>query len=79
MADINFQPIFNYIDQAVIPIKEEIAELRADMRLVKTTVVNMAGDIKTLKEEMMGANYRIKRLEDWAGPVGRKVDIPIEF
>lgn len=80
MADINFQPIFDYIDQNNHTLKEEIVvAVRAELREIKTTIANMATDIRTLKEEMFVANHRIRRLEGWAQPVGAKIDIPFVF
>lgn len=79
MAPINFQPIFDYIDQSINPLKEEIAELRDDVRLIKSTVAQILTDMKDYETDMLAGNYRTKRLENWAEPAGKKIDLPFVF
>lgn len=80
MTEINFQPVFDYIDQNNVVLKEDILlEVREEIRPLKTAIANLAGDVKTIKEEMVISNHRTKRLEEWAGPVGKKVGLPLEL
>lgn len=80
MADINFQPIFDYIDQNNQVLKEEImVEVRSELRGMKTNITNLVTEVKNIKDQLIISNHRTTRLEDWAKPVGDKVGIPIEF
>ncbi len=78
MNAINFQPIFDYLDNHFkITLKEEImSEVRAEFREVKTTLANLAADVKKHNEEFAVTNYRMNRMEDWAKPAGDKIGIP---
>lgn len=51
MQTINFQPIFDYIDQRLSPLELGMAEIRQDIREVKTQVANLATDVKELRQE----------------------------
>lgn len=80
MADINFQPVFDYIDEAKKEIKEDVrVELRAELRDVKTSISNLSSQVKKYCEEMLVSGHRIDRLEQWAEQVGNKVGVPIAF
>ena len=79
MSKTNFQPIFDHIDTSIAPLKDDIAEIKADLRMVKTNLANLAGKVDTLTKEVAISNHRVKRLEDWAKPVGKKVGIPMEL
>jgi uncharacterized coiled-coil DUF342 family protein len=80
MTDINFQPIFDYIDESNAKLKEEIlTEVRSELRDVKTAVANLSGQVKQYHEEMLVSGHRIDRLEDWAKIVGEKIGVPITF
>lgn len=80
MQEINFQPVFDYIDQNSVVLKEEILSA-VDLRLVeiRTDIANLSGQMKDFREEMLISSHRTDRLEAWAKRVGKKVDIPIEF
>lgn len=79
MSDINFQPIFDYIDQAITPLREDIAALQSDMTDLKGSVANLSAQVKKYHEEMLVSGHRIDRLEEWAKQVGSKVGVPIAF
>lgn len=79
MSDTNFQPIFDYIDQAISPLKDDIATIKVDLADVKTSVANLSAQVKKYHEEMLVSGHRIDRLEEWATQVGNKVGVPIAF
>ena len=76
MSEINFQPIFDYIDTA---LKEQSFQLGSRIDAVQTQVANLATQVQTLTQEVRVSNYRLDRLEDWAPKVGDKTSIPFEF
>lgn len=77
MTKDNFQPIFKYLDKMEIRIKEDLIDvIHKELRPVKTAIANLAGEVRQIREENAVANHRFKRLEDWAKPVGKKLDIP---
>ncbi len=79
MADINFQPVFDYIDQSILPLKEDILTVKNDMREVKTAVANLSTEAKNYNEELLVSGHRLDRLEGWGKKVGSKVGIPLKF
>ena len=77
---MDFQPIFDYIDQNSIKLKEDImTEVREEIRPIKTTLANVMAEMEGIRTDNAIANHRIKRLETWAEPVGNKVGIPIKL
>ena len=80
MADINFQPVFDYIDNVKKELRDElIADVRQEMNEVKTSISNLSQQVKKYHEEMLVSGHRIDRLESWAEQVGKKVGVPIVF
>lgn len=84
MADTNFQPIFDYIDESNKRLKEDlkteiVTEVRSELGDIKTAVANLSGQVKGYHEETMAGGHRLDRLEDWAEMVGPKVGVPISF
>lgn len=80
MTEINFQPVFDYIDQNNHVLKEDILfEVRAGLREIRTDVANLAGQVKDFHDEMSVMGFRVNRLETWAGPAGKKLNLPLEL
>lgn len=64
MTDINFQPIFDYIDKSKAELKEEImSEVRTELGEVKTAAANLSSQVQKYHEEMLVSGHRIDRLE----------------
>lgn len=79
MTQIDYQPIFDYIDNSINPIKEGVVEINDRLRNVETAVSNLVGENKAFREELLISNHRTSRLEMWAKPIGKKVKIPLEL
>jgi uncharacterized coiled-coil DUF342 family protein len=84
MSDINFQPIFDYIDQNNQVLEDEImgkvrTVLQEELGDIKTSITNLSAQVKQYHEEMLVSGHRIDRLEDWAKQVGQKIGVPITF
>ncbi len=84
MSTINFQPIFDYIDESHDRLKQELkseikTEFHQELGGLKTAIANIAAQLQTNLAEQKVAGHRLNRLEDWAGPVGEKVGLPISW
>ena len=80
MADINFQPIFDYIDGSNKGLKEGLmTEMRTELKDIKTSIANLSAQVKKYHEEMLVSGHRIDRLEEWAKTAGEKIGLPISF
>ena len=84
MADINFQPIFDYIDDSNKGLKEDLkeglmTEMRTELKDIKTSIANLSAQVKKYHEEMLVSGHRIDRLEEWAKTAGEKIGLPISF
>lgn len=78
MTEINFQPIFDYIDEKVDPLEVKVTSLQTSFNNLQTTMDKLVKKDKNLDEEKIIANYRVTRLEQWAKPVGEKTQISFE-
>jgi hypothetical protein len=79
MSDINFQPIFNYIDNSIRPLNEQFGEFRHELSDVKVQVANLAHELSEMRQELHVSNHRLDRIESWVPKVGDKTGIPFEF
>ena len=84
MSEINFQPIFDYVDKALeIALDEQKEGLVALMDerffVVNTQIANLATEVKDMRQEMYASNHRHDRVATWAPKVGDKTGIPFEF
>ena len=62
MQTINFQPIFDYIDQRLSPLELGMAEILQDIRDVKTQVANLATHVKELLHEFTNLKHGVYKL-----------------
>ena len=80
MAEINFQPVFDYFDQKEVNILDAVKiMIQEEVRPLRTDVANLAGQVQDFHDEMAVMGFRTTRLEEWATPVGKKVKIPLEL
>jgi len=53
MTDINFQPVFDYLDDNGKKLKEGIfTEVRSEMAEVKTSIANLSAQVKKYHEKI---------------------------
>ncbi len=81
MTEINFQPVFDYIDALetkIDPLVERIDDLGHKFDNLQSAVDKSLTDLRNINEEKVITAYRTKRLEEWAKPVGEKVEVPFE-
>lgn len=92
MTEINFQPVFDYINKTFDQVlevklrfefekfrKEILTEVRAELREMKDQIANMVSEQKRFNDELQVSRNRVGRLEGWAEPVGRKLNIPFQY
>ena len=72
----NFKPIFDYLDEMKVELKEEIVAA-VDFKLIniQNTLDTIVKDNKNINAELIIEKYRNEKLEHWAVPVGKKVGL----
>ncbi len=75
MNDINFQPIFEYIDEAEKRIKAEMAS-KADIEKVLSAVTAIATNYKKTDDKVSIQESKTERIEHWVIKAAEKVEVP---
>ncbi len=80
MTETNFQPIFDYLDnhfrlEIIQDIEDRFGSRFDNLANIMDEVLR---EVVAMREEQTINNHRFLRLEGWAKPVGRKVNIPFE-
>ncbi len=65
---INFQPIFDYMDQKELDILDKVESkvktiIQEEIGELKTSIANLAGSVKVFQDEMLVSGHRTSRLE----------------
>lgn len=77
MQNINFQPVFDYIDHSKEELKEEIlTEFNGKLSNINTSIANLATEVRDLKEEVSISNHRLDRAENWIDTAAKKIRVP---
>ena len=79
MDEINWKPLFNYLDEMKAELKADIAVVDDKVTNLTTTVDNLAKMVKDFQEEHIIMRKRLEVLEAWAKKVSDKVGIPLPF
>ena len=79
MDNINWKPLFNYLDDMKAELKADIAVVDDKVTNLTTTVDNLAKMVKDFQEEHIIMRKRLEVLETWAKKVSEKVGIPLPF
>ena len=67
MDNINFQPVFEYMDEKFDEVKQDIAEVKQDVRQLKISVDGIVKIVKNHSEEIVVINHRLDKLEAKVG------------
>ncbi len=79
MEQINFQPVFDYIDKNNSILKEDImVEVRSGISGIKTAVADLASDVKSLREEVKSSHHRHDKTESWINKAAPAIGIPFD-
>ncbi len=79
METINFQPIFDYIDYSINPLKSDTRRIDKKVDAIQITVDKLVQDNKTFREELLISSHRTDRLDVWAKKAADKIDLPLSF
>ncbi len=79
MADINWKPLFTYLDEIKADLKADIAEVKESNTQILTSIDGLAKMVKTFQEEHIIMRKRLETLEAWAKKVSEKVGVPLPF
>ena len=75
MQKIDFKPVFDYIEQAEIRLKEELAS-KADLKHLQDTMDGIAKNFKDNDEKVTIVEAKAERMEHWVIDVAKKIDLP---
>jgi hypothetical protein len=79
MNEINFKPLFEYLDKKFGQVEADIAEVKSDVRVLKTAVDGLAKLVKDFRDEHIIIHKRLEVLEEWAKQVSKKLGISLPF
>lgn len=81
MTDINFQPIFDYLDnQFKQSLMTEIRdEFNGKFNVVQISIDAVLKEVVAMRQEWATMHHRFNRLEDWAKPAGNKIELPFNM
>ena len=74
---INFQPIFDYIDEKVDPLAEDIKALNLRVDTLQTSIDGLAKMVRDFRDEHIVMHRRLEVLERWAQKVSQKTGVPL--
>jgi len=79
MENINFQPLFDYIDKAIDKVKEDLIEKLAskeDLRRLQRTIDSFAKNYKHYGENLKVVENKAQRVETWVISASGKIQVP---
>ena len=79
MTDINWKPLFTYLDDMKAELKADIATVDEKVERVITSVDGLAKMVKDFQEEHIIMRKRLEVLETWAKKVSEKVGIALPY
>lgn len=77
MVEINYKPIFDYIDQTEKRLKEELAS-KADLKHLQDTVDGIAKNFKDNDEKVKVVEGKAERIEHWVIDAAKRIDLPYQ-
>ena len=77
MSDVNFKPLFKYLDEKFGQLGADITEVKESNNQILTSVDGLTKMVKTFQEEHIIMRKRLEVLETWAKKVSEKVGIPL--
>jgi archaellum component FlaC len=77
MADTNFQPLFEYLDDKLGDLKTDIKEIDKKVDTLQTSVDGLTKIVKDFQDEHIILRRKVELLETWARQVSEKVGIPL--
>ncbi len=78
MDQINFQPLFEYLDEKFGAVDERFDHVEERLENLETSADNVSKEMKETREELRVSNHRHDKTEDWVTRVAPGVGIPFE-
>lgn len=78
MADINFQPLFEYLDAKFGEQDKQFTEIKASLNVLQTSVDSFAKTAKDTDEDDKATVHRLEEVEGWVGKAAVKVGVPFK-
>lgn len=75
MSDKNFQPIFDYIDQAKKEILDEVPS-KADFQSLQTSVDSLAKRFDNVEVGLKVTEAKTEKIEHWVVEAAEKAKVP---
>ncbi len=75
MSEINFKPIFDYIDDKIDGLKEEMAT-KKDIERVLDAVAAFGNQTKGNEDKSIVLEEKTGRIEKWVIQAAEKVEVP---
>lgn len=82
MDNINFKPIFDYIDQSTESLRQELKEglgglaTKEDVKGLQTAISNLASQTLDNSNKVTLLDGKANRLEAWVIPAAKKIELP---
>ena len=73
--DINFKPLFEYLDEQFGEVKSDIADVKQGVQVLQTSVDSFAKTYKDNTEEIKVINYRVGKQENWIKQAAPKIGL----
>ncbi len=74
MQDVNFQPVFDYIDQTKQELFDKLAS-KEDLNMLKNSVDAYAKQSKDMYQEVTVLVAKVSRMENWIKQASTKLGI----
>jgi hypothetical protein len=73
--DINFKPLFDYLDEQFGEVKSDIADVKHGVHILQTSVGSFAKTYKDNGDEIKVVNHRVNNQENWIKRAGSKIGL----
>jgi len=73
--DINFKPLFDYMDEQFAGVNGRLDDLQTGQRILQTSVDSFAKSYKDNGDEILVINRRVSNHETWIKQVGSKIGL----
>ena len=77
MTDINFQPLFEYIDGKIDSLKEDQPS-KADIVKLQNSVDTLANRFDRIEQGSVVLNSKVKHVEDWVIQAAEENKVPYQ-
>lgn len=77
MPDINYKPIFDYLDEKFVANDKRFDKIEADLSGLISAVDRLAKLVQDFRDEHLIIHKRLETLEHWAKEVSKKLGISL--